>query len=58
MPDYTRQRRGRGWIGGESEDENSTNGLKREEEVMFGRWPWRIFNRHASAMVHTIRYVF
>jgi hypothetical protein len=49
IPDYTRQRRERGRVSGESEDESSVNGLKREEEVMFGRWPWRMFNRHASA---------
>lgn len=48
IPDYTRQRRERSWVSGESEDESPANGLKREEEVMFGRWPWRVFNRHAS----------
>ena len=24
--------------------------LRREEEAVFGRWPWRIFNRHVSAL--------
>ena len=57
-PDYTRRRRERSWVSGESEDENSVNGLKREEELVFGRWPWRIFNRHASTMVHVTCPVF
>lgn len=48
VPDYTHQRRGRGRIAG---DEDFARGLKREEEIMFGRWPWRAFNRRASAMV-------
>ena len=47
-PDYTHQRRERSRIGSESEDEDLASGLKREEDIMFGRWPWRIFNRHAS----------
>ena len=25
--------------------------LRREEEVVFGRWPWRIFNRHVSILM-------
>ena len=58
IPDYTRQRRERSWVGSESEDENSTNGLKREEDIMFGRWPWRLFNRYASPAVHTTRSMF
>lgn len=45
-PDYTRRRRERGRIGSETEDEDPTDRLKREEEIIFGRWPWRIFNRH------------
>lgn len=50
VPDYTRQRRrtmsfGSNGSGGE-EDEDIDSGLKREEEVLFGRWPWRAFNRH------------
>ena len=48
VPDYTHQRRERGRIGSESDDGDSTSGLKREEDVVFGRWPWRAFNRHAS----------
>lgn len=56
IPDYTRQRRERSR---ESEDESSVSRLKREEEIMFGRWPWRIFSRQASAiMIHTTRPVF
>lgn len=57
IPDYTCSRQERSWLGGESEDENSANGLKREEDVMFGRWPWRIFNRHASGIAHATRSV-
>jgi len=49
-PDYTHQRRERGRISSESEDEDLASGLKREEDVVFGRWPWRIFNRHASTI--------
>jgi hypothetical protein len=51
VPDYTHQRRrrhigGRG-DGGE-EDEDPVRGLKREEDMIFGKWPWRAFNRHVS----------
>ena len=49
-PDYTHQRRERSRICNESEDEDLASGLKREEDIMFGRWPWRIFNRHASSI--------
>jgi len=49
-PDYTHQRRERSRIGGESEDEDLASGLKREEDIVFGQWPWRIFNRHASTI--------
>ena len=49
-PDYTHQRRERSRIGSESEDEDLASGLKREEDIMFGRWPWRVFNRHASTI--------
>lgn len=24
--------------------------LKREEDAVFGKWPWRLFNRHVSAL--------
>lgn len=57
-PDYTRRRRERGRVGSEIEDEDSRDRLKREEDIIFGRWPWRIFNRHASTMVYTIRSAF
>lgn len=46
VPDYTRRRRERGRIGCESEDEDSASGLKCEEDIIFGQWPWRIFNSH------------
>ena len=47
---------------GESEDEEGQGmgqeeralreaALRREEEVMFGRWPWRVFNRHVSPSI-------
>ena len=47
---------------GESEDEEAQGmgqeeralreaALRREEEVMFGRWPWRVFNRHVSPSI-------
>ena len=49
-PDYTHQRRERSRIGGESEDEDLASGLKREEDIVFGRWPWRVFNRHVSTI--------
>jgi hypothetical protein len=58
VPDYTRQRRERGRSGSESEDEDYASGLKREADIVFGRWPWRIFNRHASTTVRTTRSVF
>lgn len=58
VPDYTRRRRERGWRGSDSEDEDYANRLKREEEIMFGRWPWRLFNRHASVTIHNARSVF
>ena len=37
-----------------SEDERTmrASALRREEEAVFGKWPWRIFNRHVSALVH------
>ena len=54
VPDYTHQRRERGRAGGEGEDEDSASGLKREQNIMFGRWPWRIFNRHVSAVVQLL----
>ena len=50
VPDYAHQRRGRSRSGSESEDEDLASGLKREEEIMFGRWPWRVFNRHVSTI--------
>ena len=50
VPDYTHQRRERSRVGSESEDENFPSGSKREEDIMFGRWPWRIFNRHVCAI--------
>ena len=50
VPNYTHQRRDRSRAGSESEDEDLASGLKREEDIMFGRWPWRVFNRHASAI--------
>ena len=50
-PDYMHQRRERGRVGSESEDEDPASGLKREEDIVFGRWPWRIFNRHVSTTV-------
>lgn len=53
VPNYTRQRRERGRMGSEGEGEDSTSGPKREEEIMLGRWPWRMFNRHASTIVRT-----
>lgn len=36
---------------GMSEEERTmrASALRREEEVVFGKWPWRIFNRHVSA---------
>ncbi|KAF9785903.1 hypothetical protein BJ322DRAFT_751368 [Thelephora terrestris] len=46
VPDYTRQRRERSRIGSGDEDEDCASRLKREEEMIFGRWPWRLFNRH------------
>ena len=54
VPDYTHQRRERGRIANESDDEGSARGLKREEEIVFGRWPWRVFNRRASAIVQLL----
>ena len=33
---------------GESERAARAAALRREEEVVFGKWPWRIFNRHVS----------
>jgi len=54
VPDYTHQRRERGRTGSEGEDEDFASGLKREQDIMFGRWPWRIFNRHASTVVQLL----
>ena len=54
VPDYTHQRRERGRIASESDDEGSARGLKREEDIIFGRWPWRVFNRRASAIVQLL----
>lgn len=54
VPGYMHQRRERGRIAGESDDGSSARGLKREEEIMFGRWPWRLFNRRASTMVQPL----
>jgi len=54
VPDYTHQRRERGRVGSESEDEDPASGLKREEDIMFGRWPWRVFNRHVSPIVQLL----
>ncbi|KAF9651292.1 hypothetical protein BDM02DRAFT_849393 [Thelephora ganbajun] len=54
VPDYTRQRRERSGISSESEDEDFASGLKREEDIMFGPWPWRIFNRYASTTVQPL----
>ena len=36
---------------GMSEEERTmrASALRREEEAVFGKWPWRIFNRHVSA---------
>lgn len=51
VPDYTHRRRERGRIASENDDEDFARGLKREEEIMFGRWPWRAFNRRASTTV-------
>lgn len=49
VPDYTQQRRRRmSDASAGEEDEDLDSGLKREEDVMFGKWPWRVLNRHAS----------
>ena len=50
-PDYTHQRRERGRIASESDEEDLGRGLKREEDIIFGQWPWRVFNRRASTVV-------
>lgn len=55
VPDYTHQRRDRGRIASEGDDEDLARGLKGEEDIIFGRWPWRIFNRHASILAQSTR---
>lgn len=55
VPNYTHHRRERGRIAGEGDDQDLARGLKHEEDVMFGRWPWRIFNRRASTMIQPTR---
>jgi len=49
VPDYSQRRRRRAYgtngTGGE-EDEDVRSGLKREQDALFGKWPWRLCNRH------------
>jgi hypothetical protein len=55
VPDYSHERRNRGrrYYGGSGgeEDEDIHNGLRREENIMFGKWPWRLFNSHVSCLL-------
>lgn len=32
----------------ENEDAIRAAALKREEDATFGKWPWRLFNKHVS----------
>jgi len=45
IPDYTRRRSSRYIRGRRDREVEAVRDVKREEDIIFGEWPWRVFNR-------------